>query len=350
MSALLIVSLRAACLAAVVGLLDATLLRRAWPQLRATLWTCVLASLVVPPSFGTPLGWDVAVAAGAVDAAAVEPTTTPRLVIAWLVVAAAATLVSAIVVRRREAALRRDARKLPRALAVRVDVVAQRAGLALSPRVVLAPHVGGPCVVGRLRPTVLLPPGLVRSVDAATLDDVLLHECTHVARRDPLAAALTSLVTLVFWFHPAAWFAARRLATLREFCCDADVARRLGDDVPRYRRTLARCALLELAPSGALGLLGAARRPALLTRLAALETPRAIVPTRGRRAASLLAAALALAALPTWTPHAATPPSSADVAQQPGCLHLRYAVLSARAEAAGFTPPVRATDLLTASR
>lgn len=351
MSWLAIVALRAALVSAVVALLDATVLRRAWPQLRAALWVAVLAALVVPPGWVSPLGWDAstAVAADTGDAPRGDLAGAVPL-LAWRVTAAVGLLAAGLAARRRHALLTRDAHALPRRLARRVDDVARRARLAHAPRIVVAPHAPSPCVVGVVRPVVLVPPGVVRALDTSALDDVLLHECVHVRRRDPLGAALVALVTLVFWWHPCAWLAARRLATLREFCCDADVARLTGD-VARYRRTLAHCALLDLAPAGVVGLLGAARRPALLSRLAALQRPERIVPTATRRIVSGLAAgALVLACLPGPSAPSSTPPAASVDARPPGCFHLRHAVLAAQAERRGLAPPVTSQRLLDAVR
>ncbi|HYO91777.1 MAG TPA: M56 family metallopeptidase, partial [Pyrinomonadaceae bacterium] len=67
-----------------------------------------------------------------------------------------------------------------------------------------------PIVCGVLRPVVLLP---------ASADDwseerrrmVLLHELTHVTRRDCLTQLLAQTACAFYWFNPFVWHAARRL-------------------------------------------------------------------------------------------------------------------------------------------
>ena len=76
-----------------------------------------------------------------------------------------------------------------------------------------------PIVCGVLHPAVLLP---------ASADDwseersrmVLLHELTHVTRRDCLTQMLAQTACAFYWFNPIVWHAARRLRVEREQACD----------------------------------------------------------------------------------------------------------------------------------
>ena len=62
-----------------------------------------------------------------------------------------------------------------------------------------------PAAVGILRPAVVLP-GEWRTWDAAKLDNVLVHELSHVRRRDPAIQLLSAAHRAALWFSPASWW------------------------------------------------------------------------------------------------------------------------------------------------
>jgi beta-lactamase regulating signal transducer with metallopeptidase domain len=79
-----------------------------------------------------------------------------------------------------------------------------------------------PIVCGIVGPVVILP------VEAENWTDercrvVLLHELTHIARRDCLTQFLAQIACVFYWFNPLIWLAARRLRMEREQACDAFV-------------------------------------------------------------------------------------------------------------------------------
>jgi len=83
-------------------------------------------------------------------------------------------------------------------------------------------------VAGVRRPVLLLPEGL-RQSGGASFDDhalaaVLLHELTHVRRRDYLANLLARVVALPIAYHPATRVLHDRIRQTREMICDAAAA------------------------------------------------------------------------------------------------------------------------------
>ena len=85
---------------------------------------------------------------------------------------------------------------------------------------------GGACVtapftLGILRPRVYLPDDLQGTARQA----VLLHEQTHIRRRDPLTKPLFYAVACLHWFNPLAWLAFYTFERDMEVACDEAAVR-----------------------------------------------------------------------------------------------------------------------------
>lgn len=79
--------------------------------------------------------------------------------------------------------------------------------------------IHSPATVGWIRPIILLPPACTeRGRDELT--DVLRHELQHIRRRDFVLTAIASFCRALLFFHPAAWYARRRLSLESEVACD----------------------------------------------------------------------------------------------------------------------------------
>ena len=93
-----------------------------------------------------------------------------------------------------------------------------------------------PMTWGTLAPRILLPAeALSWPADRRRL--VLLHELAHVARRDSLGRSAASLACALYWFHPGAWFAARRMR-LEQECAADDRVLALGAPARGYALSL----------------------------------------------------------------------------------------------------------------
>jgi len=86
------------------------------------------------------------------------------------------------------------------------------------------PAIHSPMTYGIRRPIILLP-SVAENWSAETLEVVLLHEMTHIKRRD-YAVHLISWISLsLYWFHPLVWWFKRLQAIEREKACDEYVLR-----------------------------------------------------------------------------------------------------------------------------
>jgi beta-lactamase regulating signal transducer with metallopeptidase domain len=212
-------------------------LRPAW---QAAIWLVVLVKLSIP--WGPAMPWSLSdlvamfTSHGAPATSPLPPAlqgpvspvhTSPlfALLAAFWALGAATVLVRAIAAHVR--AVRR-VRRLPTHDRVR------------GVRVVLGSPHQGPHVVGVLRSTIVVPPGLTGDM----LHAALLHELAHVRRRDGLARLIQVWAAAVMWWFPIARLVSRRLDLAREAACDA-AALEQGIERPAYARLLVEMAKLR---------------------------------------------------------------------------------------------------------
>jgi len=97
--------------------------------------------------------------------------------------------------------------------------------LPINLKAMSSPAFMEPGVFGIYDPILLLPEGITEKLTPLEFEAILLHEMSHVRRRDNLATAIHMLVEAVFWFHPLVWFLGMRLMDERERACDEEVLR-----------------------------------------------------------------------------------------------------------------------------
>jgi bla regulator protein blaR1 len=88
--------------------------------------------------------------------------------------------------------------------------------------------IGGPMVVGLVRPTILVPPALASALAPAVLADLLRHEIAHIHRRDLWSAAVQRLVLSLYWWSPFLKRIGAQLELARELACDERAAAQAG--------------------------------------------------------------------------------------------------------------------------
>lgn len=77
-----------------------------------------------------------------------------------------------------------------------------------------------PMVMGTLKPVILLPMGLLSRLPGDEIEAILLHELSHIARRDYLVNLLQSFTEALFFFNPALMWLSALIREERENCCD----------------------------------------------------------------------------------------------------------------------------------
>ena len=103
-----------------------------------------------------------------------------------------------------------------------------------------------PATFGWLRPVVLLPP-LCLEQDESELADIFRHELQHVARRDFFFYNVAGLCRSLLFFHPALWYAVRKMELESELACDLAVVRNSPERRATYAECLVRFARLHAA-------------------------------------------------------------------------------------------------------
>lgn len=339
------VSLQAALLALVVAAFDVLARRRAWPAVRAAAWWLVLLRLIAPPHWTSP--WSllparepVASAATAISdgAGASMPAWPLGFAIAWL---AGVALVLALELHH-AIALRRElarSKSAPRELTRRVQRLAEGLGLLRVPRVRVASAASSPYAAGAWRATIVVPREMLEDDAPSARRDLALaleHELAHLRRFDALRSAAVRVVRAVFWFHPAAWIASRRLAELRELACDDLVTRGRARRASAYRDALLRVAgRVHGVPHAASGFVAGSslflrleRLERRTSRLRALQTPLSALVVAGA-CACLLPATPAARAIAAASPQVRTALERLRVAldsdERQNCLELQAA-------------------------
>ncbi|MBV8602770.1 MAG: pentapeptide repeat-containing protein, partial [Candidatus Eremiobacteraeota bacterium] len=197
-------------------------------------------------------------------------------------------------------------------------------------RLVASDAVDVPVAVGLGAATIVLPRTLVATLGDDELDQVLVHELAHLARRDDLTNLIERIVGAILFFHPAVHLVSRRLDLEREIACDDWVVAATGSR-GRYASCLTRVAELALGASRhaapALGLF--ASRGVLRKRVEhLLDASANALPRRTRFAVVAVAVLAAVAAgigalrLPVIATPLATPkPRVSTPAQSPKIPH-----------------------------
>ena len=124
-----------------------------------------------------------------------------------------------------------------------------------------------PMTFGWTRPCIVLPAAALAWSDERRRV-VLLHELAHIKRYDVPWQMVARLACAVYWFHPLAWWALRRMRLDREHACD-DCVLTAGQKASHYASQLLEIARVHRACSPlTTAALSMARRSQLEGRLA----------------------------------------------------------------------------------
>ncbi len=92
-----------------------------------------------------------------------------------------------------------------------------------------AKNLKTPFVLGLIRPKIYLPVGL--NVEERSY--ILLHEQTHIYRKDHIIKVLAFLTLSIHWFNPLVWIAFMLMGTDMELSCDERVLKEMNEDIKK---------------------------------------------------------------------------------------------------------------------
>ena len=102
-----------------------------------------------------------------------------------------------------------------------------------------------PATFGWLKPTILLPETCLEA-DRSELQDILRHELHHRRRWDAIWNGLAMASRGLLFFHPAVWYAVRKMQFDRELACDLAVVSQSPSRRVKYAECLLRFARLNV--------------------------------------------------------------------------------------------------------
>ncbi len=114
------------------------------------------------------------------------------------------------------------------ALQKRAMELAKLIDLSKKVRVFMSQNVDVPCIIGYLKPTIILPVAVVTQFSAEQIETILLHEMAHVRRNDYLVNILQQIAGVLFFFNPFTQLINRIIYNEREHCCDDLVLQTTG--------------------------------------------------------------------------------------------------------------------------
>lgn len=110
----------------------------------------------------------------------------------------------------------------------------------------LCDYISSPFILGVFKPKIYIP----SSIDEENIKHVLLHEKSHLKRKDHLWKPLGFLLLSVYWFNPVMWVAYILLCRDIELACDEKVIKEMEkEEIKAYSEALLSCSVSRHAIS-----------------------------------------------------------------------------------------------------
>jgi bla regulator protein BlaR1 len=107
-----------------------------------------------------------------------------------------------------------------------INSIAKRLDINKFIQVKFSEMIDVPCVTGFIKPIIFLPVSIATSLTACEIESILLHELSHIKRKDYLINIMQQFITVILFFNPFAQLINRVINRERENGCDDMVIER----------------------------------------------------------------------------------------------------------------------------
>ncbi|GFP74583.1 M56 family metallopeptidase [Clostridium fungisolvens] len=119
----------------------------------------------------------------------------------------------------------------------------EKVGIKHSVKIIYSNDINSPCVLGIFAPEILIPKTLLKELNSADLEYILLHELSHLKRKDLLLNWIMTTLQVIHWFNPIIWLAFSKARKDCEISCDSFVLGRISSSAYKeYGETLIKIA------------------------------------------------------------------------------------------------------------
>ncbi len=104
-----------------------------------------------------------------------------------------------------------------------------RENLKIKPIVIIkeCAHISTPVIMGASKPVILIPEGMLKSLDRKSISMIILHEMCHIKSGDLIKNKLWLIAKAFNWYNPLVWIAYKAFLDDLETTCDQNVLKQL---------------------------------------------------------------------------------------------------------------------------
>jgi len=110
-----------------------------------------------------------------------------------------------------------------------INAFSKKLNISKQIRISFSELIDVPCVIGYIKPLILLPVTICVNLSADEVEAILLHELSHIKRNDYLVNLLQQFITVLLFFNPFTQLINRIINQERENGCDDLVVEKTGE-------------------------------------------------------------------------------------------------------------------------